>query len=373
MELFTSEQFILEEDNKVNLKLIRSELERLIENVKTEHIHFIAAKTINLEKSGKIVIGPVTIYSIDDWLEIVDFSPWAKDNYGNKEDNYHWKESLKCKLNDNSHNIKGFAKEIYDVLEGANAVVKVAVRGFEQDLSKKMSKILAKTALDMISLYLGGEKGFFQQVILDERVGPNVTYTLMEFDGYLGGPGTSLEKNIHPIFFEENEHLEFRNALNDFIPNFEYVLDGFTSKEKCKYPNLAHKWIYALIWYAEGIRESNDAIAVAKLASCLDTLSNGSKYAGIKKLLSNMLGLKDENFIFKGEPSQSITLHDFVKKFYEDGRSRILHGTIEDMLESFVLDKKRLINCARLVLLESLSRLNHYEGEDTGKAFQLMK
>lgn len=366
VELFTSGRLIEQDDSKINLKLIKAELKQIISDVRTEHIHLIPAKILNLVIKEKIVIGCVTICSIEHWLEQVE-----EDKYIVNESN--WKENLINKINNKSYEIDGYAKEIYNWIGGANSIVRVVVKGFEQDLSNKMSRILAKTVLDMISLYLGSERAFYQQVIIDEKMGPRISYSLMEYNGFIGRTGFSLEKNAHPIFLDDEDCMKFRKKLDEFMPNFQYVLDGFSSSNTFKYPNLAQKWIYALIWYAEGVRESNDAIAVAKLASCLDTLSNGTKYAGIKKLLSNMLDQNDEDLIFSGSAAQSITLHNFVKRFYEEGRSRILHGTLEDMLESFVMDKKRLISCARIVLLESLCRLNKYDGEDVGTAFQYMK
>ncbi|RDF71032.1 hypothetical protein DWA07_20290, partial [Acinetobacter baumannii] len=125
-------------------------------------------------------------------------------------------------------------------------------------------------------------------------------------------------------------------------------------------------------WYAEGIREPDDVIAVAKLACCLDALSNGGKLGGIKTLLTNILGIESDQIIFK-DKIKNIDLHTFVKRVYDNGRSRVFHGTIEDMLESYEIDKLRLIECCRLVLLETLVRLKRYDGQDIGKAFQLMK
>lgn len=355
-----------------NLELIREEVKSLIGELQLEHVHIVAAKTLAFEQNAKLKIGPTTIYSLKDWIEISESPKEFIEKHGDKEINLEWKKNLLMKINDPNHQISGVAKQIYEVIKDSNSVIKVYLTGFEYEFSKKLSKMVAKLSLDMISLFLGGQKSFFQQIIHDERLGPSMTHDLGEYNGYLGLPGHNLGKQVQPIFFSEESMTDFFIKFEDFKKNFEYVLEGFIHQQNTKHPLLTHRWIFALRWYAEGVREPDDAIAVAKLACCLDALSNGGRLGGIKNLLSNTLGIKSDQIIFK-DKVKNVDLHAFVKRIYDQGRSRILHGTIEDMLESYELDKLRLIDCCRLVLLETLVRLNRYEGEDTGKAFQSMK
>lgn len=354
-------------------KIIKKEVETLLKVLDRKHVNYIAANTLQLESIEEIKIGCMVINTVDQWIDKVDFNDYAKRTYLNKpKENSEWKSLLRRKISDKNSEISGLAEEIYNVVTDANSVIKVTVEGIEQELSKKISKILAKAALDMISLVIGVERAFFQQTIHSERLGPIMTYDLLEFNGYLGGPGSTIEKQRHPVFYTKEDEIKFRKELDEYLAYFEYIVNGFTGKQECKHPKLATKWIYALIWFAEGVRESNDLIAVAKLASCFDTLSHGSKNSGIKKLLCNILEMEDNEILFGGAIN-SMTIHEFVSRFYDDGRSRILHGTIENLLESFLIDKKRLINCGRIILLECAIRLSRYEGEDNEYGFQTMK
>ncbi|WP_045124848.1 hypothetical protein [Acinetobacter nosocomialis] len=354
------------------LTLLKNEIDILIQEIETEHVEIIPIRSLGLEKENSIEIGPVTLYSLEDWINCSEFSSWLLERYGNTKTNSEWKINILRKIKDKDVEISGIAEEIYNFIKDYNAILKVRLNGYESEFSIKLSKLVAKTALDMISLYQGKDTSFFKQVIHGERLGPNMTYSLKEYKGYLGLPGSSLQKQVHPVFYESEQIQNFISEFTKFKKYFAFMLEGFTNKNVCKHPLLTHRWIFALNWYAEGIREPNDIIAVAKLACCLDTLSNGGKKVGIKKLLTNMLGIESGQIIFK-DGLKNIELDDFVQKIYNQGRSRILHGTIEDMLESYDLDKRRLISCGRIVLLESLVRLVNYEGPDNGNAFQNMK
>ncbi|WP_171253553.1 hypothetical protein, partial [Acinetobacter baumannii] len=87
--------------------------------------------------------------------------------------------------------------------------------------------LIAKTTLDMLSLFLGWQNAFYKQIIHDERIGPAITYDLKEFDGYIGFPGVKLEKQTHPLILEGEREIEFLSEFEKFKENFEYILDSF--------------------------------------------------------------------------------------------------------------------------------------------------
>ncbi|HCQ9587044.1 TPA: hypothetical protein OMQ05_003418, partial [Acinetobacter baumannii] len=375
VNIFTEDGFNIEDDSsKENLKKIRLELKALINELKDEYIHYIPAKTVQLELSKSIKIGDVEIYSIENWLNIVDYSEKAKENYyGNTEHNKQWKELVRRKLKNEEVELNGIANDMFKFIEGNNAIIKITVKGYEKELSQRVANILAKSALDMISLYLGGLPVFSKQILHLERSLPTRTYTLQSNGKYLNGLGFHFGKHVRPIFKNENHRNENREDLEEFLCYFKIIFDGLTDKKNCKFPKLANKWIFALSWYAEGVREPNDAIAITKLASCLDTLSHGSKNNGIKQLICNLFNKEDNQTLFNCEGNKTISIHEFSKRIYEDGRSRILHGTIDNFLESFHDDKERLIMVGRIILLECAVRLSTYEGDDSEHAFKTMK
>ena len=176
-----------------------------------------------------------------------------------------------------------------------------------------------------------------------------------------------------PVFPNIEAKKQCLEVLNKFIPKFTNILNNLEKKSEESHPILAMKWVFALNWYAEGMRETNDSIALAKLASCLDTLSSNGRRRGITELLCNVYGHEKDSTLFEDAGSRPITVSMFVAQFYDDGRSRILHGTLENMLESFEIDRNRLAKVAREVLLDLANRLYIYKGEDSEQAFRTMK
>ncbi|HFF4767847.1 TPA: hypothetical protein ACGC30_003745, partial [Acinetobacter baumannii] len=189
VNIFTEDGFNIEDDSsKENLKKIRLELKALINELKDEYIHYIPAKTVQLELSKSIKIGDVEIYSIENWLNIVDYSEKAKENYyGNTEHNKQWKELVRRKLKNEEVELNGIANDMFKFIEGNNAIIKITVKGYEKELSQRVANILAKSALDMISLYLGGLPVFSKQILHLERSLPTRTYTLQSNGKYLNG------------------------------------------------------------------------------------------------------------------------------------------------------------------------------------------
>ena len=136
------------------------------------------------------------------------------------------------------------------------------------------------------------------------------------------------------------------------------------------HPQLASRWATALDWYAEGQRERNDAIALAKIGTCLDVLASGGKLAGILKLLTNLLDVAEDAAFTRG--TKKTTLKAVAKDIYNSGRSQILHGTRHDRMESFESDRGSATYLARFALLDAALRLETYTGPDEAEAFLTM-
>ncbi len=114
-------------------------MKALINELKDEYIHYIPAKTVQLELSKSIKIGDVEIYSIENWLNIVDYSEKAKENYyGNTEHNKQWKELVRRKLKNEEVELNGIANDMFKFIEGNNAIIKITVKGYEKELSQRL-------------------------------------------------------------------------------------------------------------------------------------------------------------------------------------------------------------------------------------------
>ncbi|MFW2173753.1 hypothetical protein ACG95N_09555 [Acinetobacter guillouiae] len=376
VDLFTEDQFINDQESaKENLNSLKIETDKRLGLISRNSTHHFAARTAGLESDEIIRLGSVSIINRDQWIDTVDYCKEVKNNYlSEKEANYNWKEILRSALKDKNAPLNGLALEIYPVIERCDAVISVDVSGMEHKLAQKFARIQAKAALDMISLLIGGKRVFFQQVLNEERLGPTMTYSLSSFEGYLNLKGQSLGMQCGPIIGSKTHKQIHLENLDFYKLKFDYILKNLNSTDdSALHPVLANKWVHALNWYAEGMREANDAIAIAKLASCLDTLSSSGKTRGIKEVICNMFELNDRDILFDKHGVNPISVHTFVTSFYEEGRSRILHGTLNSMVEPFEVERERLEKVAKDILLICSERLFTYKGADEEKAFRSMK
>jgi len=123
---------------------------------------------------------------------------------------------------------------------------------------------------------------------------------------------------------------------------------------------------------ADGHREPDDAIAVAKLGSALDTLSAGGKAGGITALLENLLGIAKTDPWIQG-PRGVQNLGQVVSDVYDSGRSQILHGTHYQRLKRFEELRELALLVVPQALVEAAMRLCTYTGPDTdNSAFRKM-
>ena len=348
------------------LKLL---IEERLASIANEHTHYFPAWTLGMERVSPFSLGPVTFLNRSDWIDSVDFPQYGKDHYLNQpEANHRWKEILKDALqnpNDGS-SIEGLANAVYSAIVGCPALVKVTVRGYEREFSRKLARLVAKTALDAISLGFGAPECFLQQALQDERLPPAGSDRLVETKGFLWLPGSSLGKRI-----TSQPPERVRQALDDMtsiIPAFAAILDGLLDPSSHPHPKLANRWATALDWFGEGNRESSDAIALAKLGTCLDVLCCGGKNDGIREMVIHLTGTSSETQVVRGNRPR--TLKQLVKDIYDHGRSQILHGTHYDRLESFAAERQYATYLARIVLIECAVRLQHYGGSDEDKAFR---
>ena len=208
-----------------------------------------------------------------------------------------------------------------------------------------------------------------QQALHEERLGPIHTHRLIETNGNLWFPGSGLSDRFNGISKARLD--EAMATIESFIPSIASILDGLLNPEQHSYPKLAIRWATALDWFGEACRESSDAVAIAKLGTSLDVLSNGGKFGGISDMVSTLIGVDGSEIAVKGDKPQ--TLDQLIKQIYDDGRSKVLHGTYYDRLESLEAERKFAYEVARNTLISAAMCLYEYEGNDDDKAFRYMQ
>ena len=110
-----------------------------------------------------------------------------------------------------------------------------------------------------------------------------------------------------------------------------------------KRPKMMHTVFQALHWLHEGCREDNDAMAIVKFCSSMDALACGKREKGITALGKARLTVRDE-----------ARFDSLVKRIYQDGRSRTVHGTNEKLTHDWSGDRHGAEHLARELLVSCM-------------------
>lgn len=326
--------------------------------------HLPAALT-GLEGDGPFVIGPVTIYKSVDWIDSIDFPPSALDYM--RVDNSDWRENLKAALVDKDLQLKPLSASLYEVVTKSKSMISVTTAGYGKALSRKLSTILARTALDSISLISGNPKCFRSFTLYTERRPPILTHSIVETNGFLWNPGLELSDEVNPFLLRpedlDQSHIKFFEAVSKILTGLIGNDDG------C--PGLCQRWSTALDWHGEACREVSDQIAIAKFGTCLDVLSSGGgKTRAISKMVSNLTKIPEDKIVANYD--RDLTLYETITKIYEYGRSEILHGNKIDRMTSFEALRGISEFFSKIALIKAAEALFTYSGSDSAKAFSDM-
>lgn len=368
IDFYTEKKFTNFSKNQLKtIQDLKQYIKSATQNKITTYTHYIPVHTLGFEKIKTLELGNVSIMSIETWIDSVNIK--GRDCF----ENFDWKKYLKDSLNKKTPEAPKepcdwMIKSIFGAIEKAPAMVMVTIKNFEKDFSYKLANIIAKTTLDSISL-LFNKDVFYQQILLSEKATPFMTHGIVETNGNLWLPSSSLSRRIPIISPKQSSEELLKSENQKFIQGITKVLFALENPEKANHPKLSSRWATALDWYAEGIREQNDAIALAKIASSLDILSNGGKYKGILDMLKNVFDIS-ENEIILNDIKKEISLKEFVKEIYDYGRSKILHGTHYERLKSFKKQREQASIIARIALFGCLFLLDDYTGEDLESGFR---
>lgn len=325
--------------------------------------HVFPAWTTGLERKSPVHLGPVRVLAVSDWLETVEI-------YSSPEDDCidaSWKQAVQGlvpKPDDARTSLLVDAVE--ESLGTCNAVVAVTIEGFELEFSRKLAHIAAKNCLDILSLLHETPDTFVTQGLLEDRVQPLETRTLSEIDGFLDIAGN---RKLRPRLVGARL-VAVLERISDLGGSISKVVRAVLTDPDVAQPQLCARWSMALHWFAEGCREPDDAVAVAKVGASLDVLSGGGRRAGILKTVCCLLGM-DCTAVVTTWPVPK-TLEKLVEEIYEYGRSQILHGNHVDRLKSFAELRQVAQQLCGIALRISLERLGSYDGADEPRAFQSM-
>jgi hypothetical protein len=351
-------------------KALKARIDVAVDALRRQFTHYFPAWTLGAEQHQPFAVGPVSFLTREQWIASVQFAPAVlKGLAPQKGRRYDWKKYLDGLLQGaRRRGRKSHLHDwVYSAIKDCPAVLKVDVSGSEIALSKQRARFACRTALDSTALLFGGTGEQHSQFVLhDERLQPIGISSLLETDGNLWLPGSSLR--VRGWHGDAAKIVDIVKHGRDLLDACGKVIAALVDPKSCATPRLAQRWATALSVFGDGCRELQDGMAVAKLAASLDILSGGGEEAGILNMLLHLTRSKKSTIITRSP--KSLTFAQVVKKIYSEGRSQYLHGNHVDPMKRFADVRGYAAFLARLALRETVLRWVTYTGPDEDKAFQ---
>lgn len=342
-------------------ELLKNKITNKVEGKKIKLVHHFLANSTPFVGEVSFKVGPVTLSGLGHWMRVNKFQ--------NDEINKLFLMEVNSfgKLNNDLNDVEPWVVNFVSKWKDAKTVVSVDISGRGGKISRRISLAIAQVALDSVSLLLGEENGFYRN-ILKEDFSYNTDYlSIVSHEGFLFLAEYGLTKSFSIL--PQNKYFDFINSNEDFITSLDCVLSNLILDRSGQLSKISHRWVTALNWFAQGCRETDDSIAITKLATSLDILANSGNSSGTLNVISHVLKM-DKDDIF--DKKNKLTLGRFFLDFYSEGRSKFVHGAFADRFERYDVIRGKAFIMARLVLIKSLFLIKNYDGKDHDKGFKFL-
>ncbi|PLA73968.1 hypothetical protein CYQ88_08365 [Hydrogenovibrio sp. SC-1] len=354
------------------IPMLKSNIETRVKNTAVKFTHLTPTKLSFPEGYNKLDFGSVVIYQFSDWVTNTNLKMGGSSDWKNiifkgshVEPDI---EQIHADLTSNHQDIDETPYNISTLLQDFqkpyDKVIELEIEGYEIELSRKLGRLVSKTAVDSINLAFASDENVFNRNMIRYERQPVI------FESTISIHKDRLHNSIKNHYREDPlepgiDFTKYCDSIGQIVSSL--VKGGDDSK-------LSQRWATSLDWFAEGCRERDDALAITKMATALDILAHASKYQPIVDMLSNLLNIQKNTLVFtNNSKEQELDLSKAVKKIYNDSRSKFVHGSLVDRLESYNNERIIAFSLARRALIEAAIRLKTYSGSpDDSKAFRTM-
>lgn len=220
--------------------------------------------------------------------------------------------------------------------------------GYDNQRSQYRAEILTELALGILGLvmdpsdaanlvFAGGERVPFRRARIGfDRNGKLFSGSSINF------PGVSASKKSIE---------EFRSRQRSYMTLAGQILQtyagGPTQKDR---PRLVERWINAIHWHSQAVKEQADYMALVKYGCVLDIISGaGGDIARMSEFVGAVFGA-DAN---KKMPPNNVSLREVVTDIYHKGRSSLAHGSEFGLLEDLRDARMQAHKTSRELLLDT--------------------
>jgi hypothetical protein len=171
-----------------------------------------------------------------------------------------------------------------------------------------------------------------------------------------GGIGQALIDITWPEL--EKDYSSIFDIVSEII---EYSL---SSTGVVKRPKIMDTFAHAMLWFHEACTEELPMVAITKFVASLDALASASGGAGgIVEVVAARLGVQKSDPIRDGGPS----FEEAIRNIYSSGRSRLLHGSSDRLMEDWHGMRALTEELSRLTLLQCLEWAGRNPSNDDPK------
>jgi hypothetical protein len=301
-------------------------------------------------------IGPVYFYRRLDWIDAVEkvmgkTPPWKDD-------------VLRQWDTGNVTSADRDAEEVLKFVGPCAWIATIAIDGRHMSRSSSCAATATVVAIDALGLGLDQKtaKGLRAP---GDRVDISMSRAFSQFEG-AGGFNTSTSVDVPNIGGKPGAQANYLHDLRKLHADSGKALQDFVDlapSGSC--PTLMRRWIEAMYWFGQARREKSDFIALVKIGVALDVLAKGGKNKGILALASAIMSLAPQDAVTNDGQS----LASFVKKLYDEGRSKIAHGGSLALLQELPLEIENADAFAANILTGYVACAAHYIGPDTYEDF----
>jgi hypothetical protein len=243
-------------------------------------------------------------------------------------------------------------------------VCTVSSNGLSTKMLKEKALIGARIAMTAISLmWRSPSQGLKWMNLLYDGKLHGRQYVVFGQNGYAGSSST-LSQMPSGRWIDDDlvKDLKIYQLLFDQVG--EALSNYLCPAEPITRPKIMNAMLLSLWWYYEACREESDHIAITKFAASMDALTGGKKANGIIRFISKHTGIEGDKPLMKdGRTPKSI-----IKQLYDQGRSRMIHGSSETFIHDWSDTRATAETVGRLCLVNALDWISQNPGIDDVKA-----
>ncbi len=359
-ELFAENGLTFWDDDKAALALFKARLQERVDATFRDADHYFPCHIVSSPTAASFEVGPVRFMRRSEWLDHVAARS-AGDKVWTDVVRAFWNTGAPLPELENSTKIN--ADRVVEMIGRCQWVAVVSVKGNELARSSDRATYATRLAIDALGLILEPNMAANLRGPGD-MLNASRTGTLSQFEGLSLNGGSSIDL---PDLFAYPPHADaFLNGTAELRRGAGSAIEAMLRiPQEITLPNLKQRWCDALYWFGEARRDKTEFTALVRYGMCLDVLANGGRAGGIAAMIASFMGQP----VMAPLLSDGSSLKKVVDLLYNDGRSRLGHGTRAALLNDLPFPLPTADSLAQIALERYLTHLMLYIGVDTPDDF----